>query len=232
MNRSQLGQVPQHSAASTANSTPQMPSGQWAPIPVTRELQEQGFVVQSAKADRLLISIMDTQDVILRSAACTNLTIRHHLMEHGANVALADADELQEKVVRFGDALLLSALSRPSTETIAIARRPEIIQHLEQSLGALPMEQEEDAEVFDSGTSITIPVALGDTASVVVIVDLRWKDRYGPALSMVVCRSTIDVPDHERGRCAWFDGQAARLNSASNRMLFSPYSAPHGSAAS
>lgn len=219
MNRSQLGQVPQQSAASTVNSTPQMPSGQWASLP-TRELQEQAFVVPSAKADRLLTSIMDTRDVILRSAACTNLTIRHHLMESGTAVDLAHADDLQANVVQFVDALLLSALCRPSTATIAIAERKEIVQHLEQSLAAISIEQEEDIEVFDAGTFITIPVALGGNASVLVNVNLHWKDRYGPALSTISCRSTIDVRDDDRERCAaWFNGQAAGLIQTSDRTL-------------
>lgn len=159
-------------------------------------------------------------------------TIRHHLMESGTDVDLAHADELQENVVQFVNSLLLSALCRPSTETVTFARREEIVRHLEQSLAALAMEQEDYAEVFDSSTSITIPVALGGAASVIFVANLRWKDRYGPALSMVVCRSTIDVPDHDRARCAaWFDGQAAQLSGASDRILFGPYSAPHGSVA-
>jgi hypothetical protein len=153
-------------------------------------------------------------------ASCESPIIRHHLLERGADVDLACADHLQANAAQFVEALLLSALRRPSTETVGFARREEIVQHLEQSLTALAMEQEEQASLFASRTSITIPVALGDGASVVFTVHLRWKDRYGPALSMIECRSTIDVPDDDRERfAAWFDGQAAHLNQASNRPL-------------
>lgn len=127
-----------------------------------------------------------------------SLTISHHLTDRGADVHLAQADQLQTQVVQFVEALLLSAVCRPSLETVGFARREEIVQHLAQSLAALAMEQEQEATVFDSGTSITIPVTLGDGGSVIVVMLLRWKDRYSPTISEVVCRSTIDVSEHDR----------------------------------
>lgn len=145
-------------------------------------------------------------------AARESSIIRHHLMEGGSDIDLASADQLQANAVQFGDILLLSALSRPSAATVAMARRQEIIRHLEQSLAAFTMEADEEADVFDSGTSIMIPVALGNGASVIFTIQLGWKDRYGADLSMVSCRSTIDIPDDDRTRrAAWFSKACSQV---------------------
>jgi len=163
------------------------------------------------------------------STACESLTIQHYLMESGADVDLTHLDELQASVVQFGGALLLSALCEPSIETVAFARRDEVIRLLEQSLATLLKGQKEEAELVDSGTFLTIPLTLGGRGSVIFIVRLCWKDRYGAALSKVVCRSTIDIPDHHRRHCAaWFSGQAARLAQTSDQMLHSIHRSAYG----
>lgn len=69
MNRSNLGQVPQQSAASTAKPVSHMPSGQWALIPVVHGLQEHGLIVQPSKADHLHTSILGVPNTLIPSLA-------------------------------------------------------------------------------------------------------------------------------------------------------------------
>lgn len=118
------------------------------------------------------------------STACESLTIQHYLMESGADVDLTHLDELQASVVQFGGALLLSALCEPSIETVAFARRDEVIRLLEQSLATLLKGQKEEAELFDSGTFLTIPLTLGGRG--VFNKGLGFADLYGAFWPLIV----------------------------------------------
>lgn len=157
------------------------------------------------------------------SAVCENLAIQVRIMERGADVDLAQADELQAGVVQFGLSLLLSVLAQPSAETVSFARREEIVLRLEQLLAALVREQGGDAAVYDSGILITIPVTMEGGGSVIFRVKLGWKDRYGSALSGIVCQSTIDVPSHERERFrSWLSDASSRLEHRDHEMAEAP----------
>ncbi|WP_433947488.1 hypothetical protein [Brevundimonas diminuta] len=124
--------------------------------------------------------------------------IRHRVTDTGASIDLADVDDLQASVICFGEALLSHALNRVSLTKGSVTRRAEIVRCLSQAVGALPIGQGGEIEVFDAGRSITIPLPLGGGQAVVFVVQLRWADAVRPLLSEIVCHSQINVSDRER----------------------------------